>query len=119
MPEEDLQGWKAARAWGRLGSNRQREVLKLAKQGKVHPDPDVAKVSLAWAHWILSQHAIWLTLGSVGLIVLVIVGSILLWHLDITPFEVVIGAIVIVGTTLLFQRRRGRLIQNAGQRTSQ
>ncbi|MDQ4145893.1 MAG: hypothetical protein M3198_19535 [Actinomycetota bacterium] len=119
MVEQRLRGWAPAKAWGRLGWRKQREVLNLAKEGKLDRDPDVAKVSQVWAQWILSPHAIFFTFGWVGLLVLTIVGLVLVWQIDITPLEVVLGALIIISMTLLQQRRKGRLIQNAGRRTYQ
>jgi hypothetical protein len=40
---------KVRSAWIKLGLRRRRQVIKLAKQGRLHPDPVVAATSIAWA----------------------------------------------------------------------
>ena len=42
-------GRPARQAWKRLTTSDRTEVLRLAKAGQTHPDPDVARVANEWA----------------------------------------------------------------------
>jgi hypothetical protein len=46
-----LSGWPGPRAWRRLHRATRNEVLELAGQGELHPDPTIAAISVAWARW--------------------------------------------------------------------
>lgn len=44
-----MAGRPARQAWKTLTTSERTEVLRLAKAGQTHPDPDVARVANEWA----------------------------------------------------------------------
>lgn len=46
---------KPQREWNALGQKTQRGVERLSAKGKLHPDPEVRRVSIAWARDLLAR----------------------------------------------------------------
>lgn len=58
---------KVRTAWIKLGVRRRRQVIRLAKRGRLHSDPVVAATSIAWASETLGvplmAHSDWASAG--------------------------------------------------------
>lgn len=56
------------RAYRQLGSRMRREVVRMARQGRPHPDPYVSSVALAWARQMRSQIRRHLAVSAFGVV---------------------------------------------------
>jgi hypothetical protein len=46
-----LSGWPGPPAWRRLHRATRNDILELARQGKLHPDQQIAAIAVGWARW--------------------------------------------------------------------
>jgi hypothetical protein len=46
-----LGNWPGPSAWRRLHRATRQEVLDLAEEGELHPDPKIAAIAVEWARW--------------------------------------------------------------------
>lgn len=46
-----LGNWPGPSAWRRLHRATRQQVLNLAEEGKLHPDPEIAAIAVEWAKW--------------------------------------------------------------------
>lgn len=69
---EDTSRNEADKAWRMLGKDTRRQVVRLARHHRVHPDPRVASVALAWARQKRPQ--LWrdFTITAVAVVVYVV-----------------------------------------------
>lgn len=77
--KEDAPRNEVEKAWRLLGKDTRRQVTRLARHRKTHPDPQVSSVALAWARQKRSQ--LWTDLAITGVVVVVcVVLALLLSH---------------------------------------
>lgn len=65
------------KAWRMLGKDRRRQVARLARHRRAHPDPQVSSVALAWARQKRSQLWTDLAITAVAVILCVVLALLL------------------------------------------
>lgn len=88
-------------AWRRLGYRQRMDVLPHARQGRPHPDPEMAATAVGWARWWraqpLSRHvlsALGFTLKLYALLALALLATLLTGGTaSIEPGSTILGSV--------------------------
>lgn len=113
---EDGPQRRVDRAYRRLGSRTRREVIRLARQGRPHPDPYVSSVALAWARQMRSQLGSDLVTSAVGVILIFVafwIASLWVHWLLIGPGGAFLA--VFIPGTVLGQNRLAKKVEAANR----
>jgi len=107
---------QAEKAWWRVGRRQRRQVIRLARQGRPHPDPYVSSVAHTWARQTRSHLRGALAASAFGIVVYFGI----LWSLSLWFHWLVIdtGALVVVGVlpgTVLGQNRLAKKVEATNQ----
>jgi hypothetical protein len=89
--ESEAQVDAAFRAWRHLTHGERKSVRRLARQGRLHPDPQVAAVAHQWAVTLQSGAVPWWDY---------------IWIVPLLPVDLIIGGIWGSGLPLLDRRER-------------
>ncbi len=72
---------EARKAWRRLNGRTRRQVVRLARHGRQHPDPKVSATALAWAS---EQHSQPLSRVAIGAVVFALSYVAVAWVFSLT-----------------------------------
>lgn len=113
---EDGPQRQAERAWRKVGGRQRRQVIRLARQGRPHPDPYVSSVALTWARQTRFHLRSALALSALGIVLYFgILWTVSLWFHGIIIHSGAVVAVGVIPGSVLGLNRMAKKVEAANQ----